>query len=422
MRPPANRRVVVVGYDCSTALGHGLERTWQRAAQGQSGIRHITRYDTQGYAVNVAGEIPDYHPLEYDFIDAKELKFWNAHFVAMTMVMSQAALVDAGIEVDDSNRDDIGCLVGSAINGCDAYEQAVRAYDAGGPLKVSPMLLPNVCANLPAGKASMLLGFRGPTYAPGAACATGNFCIAEAAWLIQSGRVPVMLAGGVEFPIIAPIVCGFGNMNAAIKSRKDRSNEDPAQASRPYSVDRRGFVLAEGCGIMALTSLEYARAHGLQPRAEILGVGFSSDAYHFTKPNRNTIIQALNMAIDDAGLKPADIQHVNGHGTSTPSGDACEVECLRAVFGEHLERIPVTSNKSQIGHSLGATAAVEDILAIESMRRSAILPTINYQPDPELSDVDVVGNELRRYEHEIVLSNAFGFGGTNCCLVIRGMP
>lgn len=421
MRSPLDRRVVVVGYACSTPLGHGLSSTWERALAGESGIRHISRFDPGDYAVNVAGEIPDYQPLSYEFIDEKELKFWNARFVPMTMVVSRAALEDAGIVVGPTNRDEVGCLVGSALNGLDAYEEAVRGYQAGGPLKVSPMLLPNVCANLPAGKAAMLLGFRGPTYSPGAACATGNFCIAEASWLIQSGRVEVMLAGGVELPILAPIICGFGNMNAAIKSRKDRSGDNPALASRPYSRDRKGFVLSEGCGIVVLTSLEYARAHGLTPRAEVRGVGISSDAYHFTKPNRETITAAMRASIEDAGLSPADIQHVNGHGTSTMAGDACEVACLREVFGRHLGRIPLTSNKSQLGHSLGATAAVEDILAIESMRHGVILPTINHDPDPALTDVDVVGNAPRRQAHEIVLSNAFGFGGTNCCLVLQGM-
>lgn len=421
MRAPENRRVVVVGYACSTPLGHGLARTWERALAGESGIRRITRFDPREYEVDIAGEIPDFAPLSYDYLNEKELAFWNARFIPMTMVISDAALQDAGIVVTAENRDEIGCLVGSALNGLDAYEDAVKRYESGGPLKVSPMLLPNVCANLPAGKASMLHGFRGPTYSPGAACATGNFCIAEAAWLIQSGRALVMLAGGVEFPVLAPIVCGFGNMNAALKSHKNGVRIDPAQASRPYSVHRKGFVLSEGCGILVLTSLEFARAHGLEPRAEILGVGTSSDAFHYTKPNRETIVRAMRGAIADAGLAAEDIHHVNGHGTSTVQGDASEVACLREVFGRRLGKIPLTSNKSQIGHSLGATAAIESILAIEGMRRGVILPTINYEPDPELAEADVVGNSPRHQPHEIVLSNAFGFGGTNCCLVIRGM-
>ncbi len=201
----------------------------------------------------------------------------------------------------------------------------------------------------------------------------------------------------------------------------DRAAADPAQASRPFSIDRRGFVLSEGAGVVVLAAEEVIRAHGLEPRAEVLGVGWTSDAYHYTSPNPATIVRALRETIADAGLQPADVQYVNAHGTSTAKGDRTEIQCLREVFGGLMEMIPVSSNKSQLGHTLGATAAIEAALAVEGMRRGILLPTINHLPDPEFADIDVVPNTARKQTHEIVLSNAFGFGGTNCCVIFRGV-
>jgi 3-oxoacyl-[acyl-carrier-protein] synthase II len=231
-----------------------------------------------------------------------------------------------------------------------------------------------------------------------------------------------VLAGGADAPILPELIHGFANMNATIKVHpEDRAYEDPGQASRPFSVDRRGFVLSEGAGVVVLAAEELIKAYGLQARAEVLGVGWTSDAYHYTRPNPVTIIRAIRETIEDAGLQPSDIQYINAHGTSTPRGDRTEVECLRAVFGRALEKIPVSSNKSQLGHTLGATAAIEAALTIEALGRGLLLPTINHLPDPALSDIDVVPNEARHQPCEIVLSNAFGFGGTNCCIIFRGV-
>jgi 3-oxoacyl-[acyl-carrier-protein] synthase II len=201
----------------------------------------------------------------------------------------------------------------------------------------------------------------------------------------------------------------------------DRAYNDPTQASRPFSIDRKGIVLSEGGGVVVLASEEMLSNYSLKAKAEVMGIGWTSDAYHFTLPNHETIIRAIRGAIDDADLQPQDIQYVNAHGTSTPKGDKIEIECLREIFGKHLESIPVSSNKSQIGHTLGASAAIEAALGIEAMHRGLILPTVNHIPDPELSDVDVVPNETRSHIHEFFLSNAFGFGGTNCCIVFRGV-
>jgi 3-oxoacyl-[acyl-carrier-protein] synthase II len=347
---------------------------------------------------------------------------WNAAFVILTMEVCKAALENAGIIMDDHIAPRMACLVGSALNGADAYRVAMHDLEHRGPLRVSPYLLPNLCANLPSGKAGMLLKFTGPIFSPQGACASGNHAIGIGARMIRDGDCDFVLAGGADAPILPELIHGFANMNATIKVHPgDRAYNDHAQVSRPFSIDRKGFVLSEGAGVVVLAAEEVIKAHGLMPRAEVLGVGWTSDAYHYTSPNPHTIIRAIRETIEDAGLEPADVHYINAHGTSTPKGDKTEIKCLREVFGRNIEKIPVSSNKSQLGHTLGATAAIEAALTIEGMYEGIILPTINHIPDPELSDIDVVPNMTRRQKYEIALSNAFGFGGTNCCVIFRGV-
>lgn len=421
MRAPLNRKVYVVGYDAATALGGTLETTWQRAVRGEAGFRCVTRCATTSRS-NVVGEIPDWDPLAHDFVDRKDAHNWNAAYVFLTMALCRRALAHAGVTMDNGIGARTACLIGSALNGSDAMRVAVENYTQKGPTKVSPYLLPNLCANLPSGKAGMLLGFTGPIFSPQGACASGNHAIGIGARMIRDGDCDLVIAGGVETCIIPEIIQGFANMWATIKVESgDRAYEDPSQASRPFSIDRKGFVLAEGGGVLILAADEMVNALGLRPRAEVLGVGWTSDAHHFTLPHGETIIRAIREAISDAGLAPGDIGAVNAHGTSTPKGDRVEIECLRSVFGTDLSRIPISANKSQIGHSLGAAAAIEAILGIEALQQGLVLPTANHRPDPEFDDVDVVPDQTRRHAHEFVLSNAFGFGGTNCCIVFRGV-
>ena len=421
MRAPENRRVFVIGYGAATPLGRTFAETWERAVRGDAGFRKVTRCKVETVC-NVVGEIPDWNPRELDFVDPKEAYNWNAGFVLLTMAVCREALADAGLVMNEETAPRTACLIGSAINGVDAFRKAMVNLLEKGPLKISPYLLPNLCANLPSGKAGMLLGFTGPVFSPQGACASGNHAIGIGARMIRDGDCDFVLAGGVDTPILPEIIHGFNNMNATIKIRpSDRAFEDPAQASRPFSADRRGFVLSEGAGVIVLAAEEMIARHGLGARAEILGVGWTSDAYHFTSPNRETIVRAIREAIADAGLRPGDIGYVNTHGTSTQKGDLAEVECLRSVFGKALEKIPLSSNKSQIGHTLGAAAAIEGALTIEGMRRGILLPTINHRPDPHFADIDCVPDAARRQPHELALSNAFGFGGTNCCIVFRGV-
>lgn len=421
MKAPKNRRVFVIGYGAATPLGSTFEKSWARAVKGEAGFRKITRCEVQTQC-NVVGEIPDWDPRSLDFTDEKEIYNWNADFVILTMAVCQEAVRNAGLDINKETGPRTACLIGSALNGSDAYRKAMENYLKKGPLKVSPYLLPNLCANLPSGKAGMLLGFTGPVFSPEGACASGNHAMGIGARMIRDGDVDFVLAGGVDTCIIPEIIHGFENMNATIKIKQgDRAFEDPTQASRPFSIDRKGFVLSEGAGVIVLAADDMISTYGLKPKAEVLGVGWTSDAYHITRPNIETVMIAIRGAIEDAGLQPRDIQCVNAHGTSTPKGDLAEIECLKAVFGPGMENIPVSSNKSQIGHTLGGAAAIEAAFAIEGMQKGIILPTANHIPDPDLSCIDVVPNEARKQNHEIVLSNAFGFGGTNCCIVFRGI-
>ncbi len=420
MRAPKNHRVVVSACEVSTALGHGMEKTFSRAAAGESGVRRLTRFNPDGYGVKVAGEIPDFNPASYEFLTDRELHLWHARFIPLVMALCYDLVQKTKLVIDKSNAHRIGALIGSAMNGNDAFQKNFVALSEGSPLKVSPFCLPNICANMPAGKASMLLGFKGPVMSPATACASGNHCIAEAAKIIQRGDADVMFAGGVELPLLPVILYGFGNMRALITEREgDRAFDCPQAASRPYSADRRGFVLAEGAGILMLSSVEFAQTNGLPILAEVLGQHMNSDAFHYTNPSVDAIAVCVKGAVEDADLTLDDIEYINGHGTSTKVGDLAEIECLRGVFKERLPRVPISSNKSQVGHSLAASAAIEAALTVTSMQQSILLPTINYLPDPESSDLDFVPNEKREKRVDIALSNSFGFGGTNCCIVFK---
>lgn len=421
MKAPQNRKVYVVGYGAATPLGQTFQETWDNAVQGKAGFRRLSKCETRSDST-IVGEIPDWDPNQYDFASRKEVYNWHADYVILTMALCQQALQHAGIEIDDEIGPRTACLIGSALNGTDAYRTAVDNYVKQGPFKVSPYLLPNLCANIPSGKAGVLLGFTGPIFSPEGACATGNHAVGIGARMIRDGDCDVALAGGVDTCLIPEIIQGFTNMRATLEvTEKDRAFEDPTQASRPFSIDRKGFVLSEGGGVIVLAAEEVIARYGLKARAEVLGIGWNSDAYHFTAPKPGTIVKAIQLAIEDAELTTQDIQYINAHGTSTPRGDKTEVECLRTVFGKRLEAIPVSSNKSQIGHTLGGAASIESALSIEAMQQGLILPTVNHIPDPEFSDIDVVPNQCRQQAVEVMISNAFGFGGTNCCIVYRGV-
>ncbi len=421
MKAPKNRRVFIIGYGAATPIGKNLQDSWENAVNAKAGFAEVSRCEVDS-PCNVVGEIPGWDPHELDFTTEKEIYNWNANFVLLTMAVCKEALENSGLAMDSTTGPRTACLIGSAINGTDAFRTAMETLAHRGPLRVSPYLLPNICANLPSGKAGMMLGFTGPIFSPQGACSSGNHAIGIGARMIRDGDCDFVLAGGVDTPIIPEIIHGFQNMNATIKIReKDRAYKDPSLASRPFSADRRGFVLSEGCAVLVLAAEEMLATHGLSPKAEVMGIGWTSDANHITAPNKDTISRAIHESIEDAEISTEDIEYINTHGTSTQIGDKTEMECLRTIYGDRLEKIPISSNKSQIGHTLGAAAAIEAIFTIEGMRNGIILPTINHIPDPKFDGVDVVPNEARKQNHEIAISNAFGFGGTNCCVIFKGV-
>lgn len=421
MKAPKNRRVYVIGYGAATPLGNTFAKSWTAAEAGRSGLRRLSRCQVESRS-NVVGEIPEWEPRTLDFVSRKEAEVWDAAYVFLTMAVCREALAHAGLEMTADTAPRTACLIGSALNGTDAFRTAMANHLQHGPLKVSPYLLPNLCANLPAGKAGMLLGFTGPIFSPQGACASGNHAIGIGARLIRDGECDFVLAGGSETCLVPEIIYGFSNMLATIKvGPKDRAFDDPSRASRPFSLDRKGFVLAEGAGVLVLAADEAVAAHGLTPRAEVLGVGWNSDAHHFTRPNPKSIVRVIGDAIEDAGISSREIGSINAHGTSTIKGDSTEIECLQEVFGARLPAVPISANKSQIGHTLGASAAIEAAFSIEAMQRGVVLPTINHVPDPQLGEIDVVPDHARPHSYEFLLSNSFGFGGTNCCIVLKGV-
>jgi 3-oxoacyl-[acyl-carrier-protein] synthase II len=419
MKAPQNRRVFIIGYDAVTPLGNTFKRTFENALVGETGFCRVTRCKTTSRS-NIVGEIPDWRPDDFDFANPRDINNWNADYVFLTLTLVKRALDHARLEITAETGPRTACLMGSALNGSDALRIAIENYREKGPTKVSPYLLPNLCANLPSGKAGMLLGFTGPIFSPQGACASGNHAIGIGARMIRDGDCDFVVAGGVDTCLLPEIIQGFANMWATIKvGPDDRAYSDPSQASRPFSIDRKGIVLSEGGGALVLAAEEMVVAHGLTPKAEILGLGWTSDAHHFTLPHKETIVRAITQAICDADLTAENIQYINAHGTSTMKGDLIEIQSLREVFGTKLARIPISSNKSQIGHTLGAAAAIEAALSIEAMGQGVILPTANLISDPEFDDVDLIPNHTRSHAHEFFLSNAFGFGGTNCCIVFR---
>ncbi len=421
MKAPLNRKVFVIGYGAATPLGVTFETSFNNAIKGNAGFRKVTRCEVKTES-NVVGEIPDWDAHKAKLFDPKEIHNWDADFVLLTMAICMETLSHSKLTIDKDTGHRTACLMGSALNGTDAFRIAMDNYLNKGPYKVSPYLLPNLCANLPSAKAGMMLGFTGPIFSPQGACASGNYAIGLGARMIRDGDCDFVIAGGTDTCLLPEVLQGFANMNATIKiTPKDRAFDDPSKASRPFSIDRKGIVISEGSGAIMLASEDMVKAYGLTPKAEVLGVGWSSDAFHITRPNADTITLAIKEAIDDAGIQPIDIGYINAHGTSTPKGDKTEIDCLRTIFGPHLKDIIVSSNKSQIGHTLGASAAIEAAFSIEAMQKGMVLPTINHIPDPEFDDIDFVPNVARKASYEFFLSNAFGFGGTNCCIVFKGV-
>jgi 3-oxoacyl-[acyl-carrier-protein] synthase II len=406
-----SRRVVITGLGAVTPLGLDVEETWAALCAGRSGVGPITRFDTTDFPVTIAGEVKGFDPARY--IDKKEVKKMDT-FIHYALAAGQMAVADSGLKVDAVGSERVGVYIGSGIGGLQAIEEWHGVLQQKGPKRISPFFIPMTIINMASGQLAILLGARGPNSAAVTACATGNHCIGDAFRLIQRGDADVMVAGGTEAAITPLGVAGF----AASRALSTR-NDDPQRASRPFDKDRDGFVIGEGAGVMVLESLESARRRDAKVYAEIVGYGASADAYHITAPpdDGEGAVRCMRSALSDAGIKTEEVGYINAHATSTMA-DAIETRAIKTVFGA-ATRIPVSSTKSMTGHLLGAAGGIEAVFSVLAMHRETLPPTINLAtPDPAC-DLDYIPNTARRSRVDVAMSNSFGFGGVNACLVFR---
>ncbi len=412
----ALRQAVVLGYDAVSPLGGEIEAQWARAIRGESGVGPLTRFPLrEGFPVRIAGEVPEIDPAPYPFLSPRALAQWRSPLFKHGLLVAHRALQKSGVKISPSLAPRAAVTFGTAIGGLDALVAADRLLEAEGKMPL-PFTNPNSCINMVGGKVSMLLGATGPIVAPIAACATGSASLITGALFLAQGMADVVLCGAVDFPLVEPIVAGFATMNGAYRPRKGRPDLPPGEASRPFSLQRRGFVISEGAAAIVLAAREFADAHGLPYRIVLAGWSLTADASHFVAPHPATVRRCMAEAIAAAGIAPSDIGAVNAHATSTQVGDAVEAGALRDVFPQGPP--PVSANKSLIGHAMGASSAIEAVFAMEGMLRETALPTINHVPDPAIP-LDCVAEGARRLGQEFVLKNAFGFGGYNACLVFQ---
>ncbi len=411
MFPAAQRRVVVTGLGIICPVGLSIDVAWRAILAGQSGIRPITSFDVSEFPVRFGGSIEGFDVTEY--VSKKDSRKMDT-FIHYGVAAGTQALRDAGLEVTEANAERIGVSVGAGIGGLPGIEKNYDAYLQGGPRKISPFFVPANIINMISGNLSIMYGLKGPNIAMVTACTTGTHSIGEAARIIAYGDADVMLAGGAE---MATTHTGLGGFSAA-KALSTR-NDTPQTASRPWDRDRDGFVLGDGAGVMVLEEYEHAKARGAKIYAEVAGYGMSGDAYHMTQPSLNGegAARCMRNALRDAGLNPEQVDYVNAHGTSTPAGDVAEVNAIKTALGGHAYKTAVSSTKSMTGHLLGAAGGVEAIFAVLAIRDQVAPPTINqFTPDPEC-DLDFVPNQAREMKIDVAMSNSFGFGGTNGCLV-----
>ncbi len=410
------RDAVIVGYDAVSPLGSDLDSQWQRALAGKSGIGPLTRFPlAPDFPVSIAGQVPDIDNENFPFLTPRHQAAWSSPVFKYSMLSVARALERSRIEITPDIAPRIAVTYSSAIGGLDAVLNADRRLQAENKLPL-PYANPNSCINMVGGKIAILTGAQGPITTTITACATGLSSILIGAMFLAQGRADVAICGAVDFALVEPIVAGFYTMNGVYNPKEGRENDPPETASRPFSSDRRGFVISEGAGAVILTTRAFARTHGLQASAELAGWGMTSDAHHFVAPHLPTVTRCMEEAIADAGLEPGNIDAVNGHAASTRVGDQVEYDALRAVFGNTLP--PVSANKSLIGHAMGASSVIETIFALQGMQADILPPTINYTPDPQI-DIDCVAEGKRAVSQEFVLKNAFGFGGCNACAVFR---
>jgi 3-oxoacyl-[acyl-carrier-protein] synthase II len=392
-------------------LGLDVPSTWQALVAGRSGIDYITLFDASDFDVKIAAEVKGFDPLQY--IDRKQARHTD-RFTQFAIAASLEATESARLKIDSSNGYEIGVIIGNGMGGLTTLSQQLKVLFNEGPGRVSPFLIPVMIPNMASGQVSIRLGAKGPNYCVASACASGAHAIGDAFTLIRQGYAQVMVAGGSEAVITPIAIAGFSNMRA-LSTR----NSDPKKASRPFDAERDGFVVGEGAAVLVLESLEFALKRGAPILAEVVGYGATADAYHFTEPTESgeNIERAMRLALQQANLKPEEIDCINAHGTSTRLNDATETRAIKSLFGECARKVPISSNKSMLGHTIGAAGAISVAVSVLTIRGGVIPPTINLEhPDSEC-DLDYVPNVARRKKVRTVLSNSFGFGGHNASLV-----
>jgi 3-oxoacyl-[acyl-carrier-protein] synthase II len=408
------RRVVVTGLGLVTPLGIGLEKNWQALVAGQSGIRKIDRFpNIDAFASRIAGQVPDFRA--EDFIEPKEIKKMDL-FIQYSVAAASMAMEHSGLKIDPQEAENVGVIIGVGLCGIDTIEATERAYLDGGPRKISPFFIPKVISNLAPGQIAIRHGAKGVNWTPTSACASGTHAIGEAFHLIRRGLQDAVIAGGAESAITPLGVGGFSAMKA-LSTR----NDEPERASRPFDKERDGFIIAEGSGVLILEERDRALKRGAKIYAEVIGYGANGDAHHMTAPapEGEGAARCMRLSLKDAGIAPSEVDYINAHGTSTEYNDTNETQAIKKVFGEQAFKLAVSSTKSMTGHLLGAAGAVEGVFSVLALRHGIIPPTINYEnPDPDC-DLDYVPNQARRADIRVALSNSFGFGGTNACVIFR---
>ena len=410
------RRVVVTGLGAVTPIGNDVKEYWEGLCSGRNGVAGITLFDPSRHACRFAAEVKHFNPAGW--LEPKEAKRWD-RFCQFGVVAAKQAIGHAGLVIDGSNAQRVGVAIGSGVGGLLMMESQAHVLADRGPDRVSPFCVPMMIPNMATGLAAIALGAKGPSSAVATACAAGSNAIGDAFRLIQLGLADVMVCGGAESAITPLGVAGF----ASAKALSFR-NDDPSTASRPFDLERDGFVIGEGSGVLVLESLEHAEQRGAHVLAEIVGYGTTCDAHHITAPSPGGVggAEAMRLALADARLAPEAVDYVNAHGTSTQANDSNETAAIKAALGEQAYRVPVSSTKSMTGHLLGGSGGIEAVAAILAIGNNVVPPTINYaNPDPAC-DLDVVPNTAREHPVNVVLSNSFGFGGHNVCLAFRRMP
>ena len=407
------RRVVITGLGVVSPVGLDVSQNWANITAGVSGIEPITDWDVSAFPVRFGGAVKDFDVTEY--MSAKDARKMD-RFIHYGFAAAHQAITDAGLTADEPDSDRIGVAIGSGIGGLPGIESGHDAYLKGGPRKISPFFVPSNIINMVSGNVSVAWGFRGPNIALVSACASATHSIGDAARLIEYGDVDVMVAGGAEKATSATGLGGF----AAARALSTR-NDDPQAASRPWDKDRDGFVLSDGAGVLVLEELEHAKARGANIYAEVVGYGLSGDAYHMTnpEPEGDGAHRCMKLALKNAQLNPDQVDYVNAHGTSTPAGDAVEVKAIRSTFGDHAQKLAISSTKSMTGHLLGAAGGIEAVYSVLALKHQVVPPTINLDNPEEGFGLDFVPHTARDRKLDIVMSNSFGFGGTNATLVFK---